>query len=333
MRAQLLTNPAPIETNPLQLTDIPRPSPMAGNLLVKIHACGVCHTDLHLVEGELPNPQLPIIPGHQIVGTVAEYGEGVTRFPVGARVGIPWLHQTCGYCEYCLMGMENLCLFAKFTGYTAQGGYAEYVAVPEDFAIPLPETFSDVEVAPLLCAGIVGYRSLRLSDLQPGERLGLYGYGASAHICLQVARFWKCEVHVFTRNPDHQRHALELGAAWAGQAQDEPPHKLDRAIIFAPAGWIVPLALGHLRKAGTLCINAIHMSDLPPMPYALLWEERAIRSVANATRRDAEEFLPLAAQIPIRTEVQTFPLADANQVLQMVKRSEISGAAVLDTIT
>jgi propanol-preferring alcohol dehydrogenase len=231
------------------------------------------------------------------------------------------------------MGMENLCLFAKFTGYTAQGGYAEYVTVPEDFAVPLPETFSDVEVAPLLCAGIVGYRSLRLSDLQPGERLGLYGYGASAHICLQVARFWKCEVYVFTRSPEHQRHALELGAVWAGQAQDEPPHKLDRAIISAPAGWIVPLALGHLRKAGTLCINAIHMSDLPQMPYALLWEERTIRSVANATRHDAEEFLPLAAQIPIQTEVQTFPLADANRVLHMVKRNEISGAAVLDATT
>ena len=329
MRAQVLTTPAPVDTSPLQLLDVPRPIPAAGNILVKVHACGVCHTDLHVLEGELPNPLQPITPGHQIVGTVAELGEGASRFPVGARVGIPWLHEACGHCQYCRRGLENLCEFGLFTGYTAQGGYAEYVTVPEAFAVILPDSFTDVEVAPLLCAGIVGYRSLRLSDVQPGERLGLYGYGASAHICLQVARYWNCEVYVFTRNPDHQRHAHDLGAVWAGQAQDQPPHKLDRAIIFAPAGWIVPLALGHLRKAGTLCINAIHMSNIPEMPYNLLWDERTVRSVANATRRDAEEFLSLAAKIPIRAEVQTFPLEDANHALLAVKRSQIAGAAVL----
>jgi propanol-preferring alcohol dehydrogenase len=329
MKAQVLTTPAPIDTKPLQLLDVPRPTPAPGHILVQVQACGVCHTDLHVVEGELPNPTLPIIPGHQIVGVIVELGKGASHFPVGTRVGIPWLHEACGQCEYCHRGLENLCEFARFTGYTAQGGYAEYVTVPESFAVSLPDTFTDTEVAPLLCAGIVGYRSLKLSEVQPIEKLGLYGFGASAHICLQVARYWNCEVYVFTRNPDHQRHALDLGAVWAGQAGDQPPQKLDRAIIFAPAGWIVPLALNHLRKAGTLCINAIHMSNIPEMPYNLLWDERTIRSVANATRQDAEEFLPLAAQIPIRTEVQSFPLEDANRALLMLKRSEIAGAAVL----
>jgi propanol-preferring alcohol dehydrogenase len=222
-----------------------------------------------------------------------------------------------------------LCEKALFTGYTADGGYAEYTTVREDFAVPIPEQFSDVEAAPLLCAGIVGYRSLRLADLQPGERLGLYGFGASAHLCIQVARYWDCEVYVFTRGAEHQRHSLDLGAAWAGTAHAQPPNLLDRAVIFAPAGWIVPLALGHLRKAGTLCINAIHMSDIPQMPYHLLWNERTIRSVANATRQDAEEFLPLAAKIPIRAETQVFDLDAANEALQRTKKGSINGAAVL----
>jgi alcohol dehydrogenase, propanol-preferring len=329
MKAQILRKPASIESNPLVEVDIPTPQLTPGHLLVEVSVCGVCHTDLHLVEGELPDPTLPVTPGHQVVGTVKETGEGVTRFQPGARVGVPWLHEACGKCEYCLRGQENLCEFARFTGYTAQGGYAELITVPEAFAVPLSEGVSDVDIAPLLCAGIVGYRSVRLSDLQAGERLGLYGFGASASICLQIARYWDCEVYVFTRNLEHQRDALDMGAVWAGQAQDEPPRKLDRAIIFAPAGWIVPLALGHLRKAGTLCINAIHMSDLPAMTYNLLWYERTIRSVANATRRDAEEFLPLAAKIPIQTDTQVFDLSDANRALQMLKHSEISGAAVL----
>jgi propanol-preferring alcohol dehydrogenase len=329
MRVQLLRAPAPIETNPLALTETPNPTPSAGHLLVQIHVCGVCHTDLHLVEGELPDPVLPVIPGHQIVGEVVAVGEGCTRFRPGARVGIPWLHETCGQCRYCQRGQENLCESARFTGYTAQGGYAEYTTVPEDFAVALPDSFSDVDAAPLLCAGIVGYRSLRLADLQHGERLGLYGFGGSAHIGIQVARYWGCEVFVFTRSAEHQQLARDLGATWAGQAQDQPPGDLDRAIIFAPVGWMVPVALGHLRRGGTLCINAIHTSPIPEMPYHLLWHERTIRTVANATRRDAEEFLPLAAKIPIRADTQTFDLGEANRVLHLLKRSEIRGSAVL----
>ncbi len=329
MKAQVITKPAPLDSQPLHLTDVPRPTALAGELLVKVHVCGICHTDLHVVEGELPDPNLPLIPGHEVVGEIIEAGAGTSRFPVGSRVGIPWLHEACGICEYCLRGEENLCLYGRFTGYTAPGGYAEYITVPEAFAVSLPDTFSDVDVAPLLCAGIVGYRSLRLSDLRPGERLGLFGFGASAYICLQVARYWNCEVYVFTRNPDHQRRAQELGAVWVGQAQDEPPEQLDRSIIFAPAGWIIPLALGHLRKAGTLCINAIHMSAIPEMPYTLLWGERTIRSVANATRQDAEEFLPLAAEIPIHVDTELFPLEEAPTALKKLKNSQVDGAAVL----
>lgn len=329
MKAQILAHPASIHSEPLRLQDVPRPNPNDKELLVKVHACGVCHTDLHVVEGELPEPELPLIPGHQIIGIVEETGNAATRFKPGDRIGIPWLHESCGECEYCLQGLENLCEKARFTGYTAQGGYSEYTTVHEDFAVPIPEQFSDIEAAPLLCAGIVGYRSLRLSDLKPGERLGLYGFGGSAHICIQVARYWACEVYVFTRSKAHQEHAYELGASWVGEAQDNPPQALDRAIIFAPVGWIVPLTLGHLRKAGTLCINAIHMSPIPEMSYHLLWDERTIRSVANATRRDAEEFMALAAEIPIHTQTEAYDLSEANHVLEKLKASEISGSAVL----
>lgn len=329
MKAQVLQTPTFVDNNPLKLSDYPKPSVTAGFLLVRVRVCGVCHTDLHVVEGELPAPKLPLIPGHQIVGTVEMTGDGASRFQRGARVGIPWLYETDGTCIYCQHGQENLCDQAHFTGYSADGGYADYVTVPENFAVPIPERFSDVEAAPLLCAGIVGYRSLRLSDVEPGERLGLYGFGASAHICIQVARYWSCEVYVFTRSAEHQRHAHDLGAVWAGKAEEQAPKLLDRAIIFAPSGALVPLALGHLRKGGTLCINAIHMSDIPPMSYSLLWHERTIRSVANATRKDAEDFMPLAAQIPIQAETQLFDLDDANHVLQKLKRGEISGAAVL----
>jgi propanol-preferring alcohol dehydrogenase len=233
-------------------------------------------------------------------------------------------------CEFCQRGQENLCERARFTGYTAHGGYAEYLTVPEDFAVALPDRFSDVAVAPLLCAGVVGYRSLRLCDLQPGERLGLYGFGGSAHLCIQVACAWGSEVYVFTRSAEHQEHARDLGAVWVGSADDRPPALLDRAILFAPVGWLVPAALGHIRKGGTLCINAIHTSPIPEIPYHLLWGERTIRTVANATRRDAEEFLSLAAQIPVMTDTHLYPLEDANRVLQMLKHSEIKGAAVLD---
>jgi propanol-preferring alcohol dehydrogenase len=329
MKAHLLYQPAPIADNPLRFAEIERPTPKPDSILVKVHACGVCHTDLHVVEGDLPHAAYPIIPGHEIVGTVAEVGGEVIRFRLGDRVGIPWLHYADGTCSYCQHGQENLCENAQWTGYTANGGYAEYVTVPADFAVPIPDRFSDLEAAPLLCAGIVGYRSLRLAELEAGERLGIYGFGASGHICIQVAQHWDCEVYVFTRSPEHQHHARELGAAWVGQAEESPPQPLDRAIIFAPAGWLVPLALGHLRKGGRLCINAIHMSDLPAMPYHLLWHERTICTVANATRRDAEEFMPLAAQIPIHTTVQGFDFPEANRVLLLVKHSQINGAAVL----
>lgn len=232
-------------------------------------------------------------------------------------------------CVYCHEGHENLCEAARWTGYTANGGYAEYVRIPAAFAYPIPDVFTDVEAAPLLCAGVVGYRSIKLADLQHGERLGIYGFGASGHIVIQVARYWGCEVYVFTRSAEHQAHARELGAVWTGSAHDQPPQALDRAIVFAPAGWIVPLALGHLRQGGTLCINAIHMSDIPAMPYELLWHERTIRTVANATRADALEFLPLAAQIPIQVTTQAFDFRQANQVLELVRHSQINGAAVL----
>ncbi|GAB4408020.1 MAG: zinc-dependent alcohol dehydrogenase family protein [Anaerolineae bacterium] len=329
MKACVLERPAPIETAPLTLREVPTPDPVPGSLLVAVTACGVCHTDLHLVEGELPQPKLPVVPGHEVVGRVAAVGAGVTRFRVGDRVGIPWLHQTCSECDYCRRGQENLCEAARFTGYTADGGYAEYLTVLQDFAVPIPDRFSDEEAAPLLCAGIVGYRALRQVGLQPGERLGIFGFGASGHLVLQVARHWGCEVYVFSRSEEHRAHARDLGAAWAGSATDTPPALLDRAISFAPAGWLVPVALGHLRRGGTLCINAIHTSPIPEMPYALLWHERTLRTVANATRRDAEEFLPLAAAIPLQVTTQSFPLERANQVLGDLKRSAITGAAVL----
>lgn len=329
MKAARLHQPAPISSNPLRLEDVPTPEIGHTDLLVRVRACGVCHTDLHLTESELPDSKLPVVPGHQVVGVVEAVGKDARRFQPGERVGVYWLHDSDGTCEYCQRGLENLCPNAHFTGYTADGGYAEYVTIREDFALPLPEGFSDIEAAPLLCAGVVGFRSLRLAEIEPGERVGIYGFGASGHICLQVLRHWNCEVYVFTRGEQHRRHARELGAVWTGEAQETPPQLLDRAVIFAPAGWIVPLALAHLRPAGTLCINAIHMSSIPEMPYDLLWHERTIRSVANVTRRDAEEFLPLAAQIPVRTTVETFPLAEANQVLQRVKASQIEGAAVL----
>lgn len=329
MKANVLYKPALIDDNPLEFVDMPVPEPGLDELLVKISACGVCHTDLHVVEGELPDARSPVIPGHEIVGTIAAVGANVQEQSIGDHVGIFWLHDADETCRYCQMGLENLCPNAHWTGYTVHGGYAEYIVIPADFVVPIPEVFDDVHAAPLLCAGVVGYRSLLLSDLQPGEKLGIYGFGASGHLMIQVANHWNCEVYVFTRSREHQQHALELGAVWVGDARDEPPLKLDRSIIFAPAGWIVPLALGHLRKAGTLCINAIHMSNIPEMPYDLLWEERTVRSVANVTRKDAEEFLQVAAEIPIHVDVETFHFSEANDVLQKVKASEINGAAVL----
>jgi propanol-preferring alcohol dehydrogenase len=325
----ILREPRPVEQNPLTGTVLPLPVPDAGHVRLEVLACGVCHTDLHLVEGEIDLPRLPVVPGHQIVGRVDALGEGVTGVGVGERLGVPWLYSTCGTCDYCLRGLENLCEGARFTGQHADGGFAEYMVVPADFAYRIPEGITDDQAPPLLCAGAIGYRSLRLSAVEPGGRLGLYGFGASAHVAIQIARHWGCEVYVFTRSEEHRRHAVDLGAAWTGQAQETPPQKLDAAITFAPAGWLVPEALRVLRKGGTLALNAIHMSPIPEMPYALLYGERTVRSVANLTRQDAVELLQLAADIPIRTEVEFHPLHEANAVLQRIKRSEVRGAAVL----
>ena len=332
MKACLLQAPAPVETNPLHFTDVAIPRPESGEILVRVYACGVCRTDLHVVEGELPPRKSPIIPGHQIVGTVEELGPDAQRFSKGTRVGIAWLHRTDGTCEYCRAGAENLCDHPSFTGYTVDGGYAEYVVAPQDFVYPIPEGFSDDQAAPLLCAGIIGFRSLRLSGIEKGGRLGLYGFGAAAHVAIQVAHHWGAEVYASTRDARHQQLALELGAKWAGGTLAEPPLKLDAAIIFAPAGEIVPAALKALKKGGTLALGGIHMSPIPSLDYNLLYGERAIRSVANNTRQDGEDFLRIAAEIPIRTQVQRFPLREANQALNKLKNDAIKGSAVLDCI-
>jgi propanol-preferring alcohol dehydrogenase len=329
MKGMILRAPRPAEENPLVPAELPLPTPGAGQVRLQVKVCGVCHTDLHTVEGDLTLPHLPLVPGHQIVGTVESLGEGVTRFQAGDRVGVPWLYASCGACDYCQSGRENLCDQIRFTGLHADGGFAEYMVVPAEFAYPIPAGFPDTQAAPLLCAGIIGYRSLRLSEIKPGQRLGLYGFGASAHVTIQVARHWGCEVSVFTRSQEHRQHALELGAAWAGGAEETPPALLDSGITFAPAGWIVPAALRHLRKGGTLAINAIHMTPIPEFEYRLIYGERTVRSVANSTRRDAEELLRLAAEIPIHTDVELYPLDEANEVLKRIKRSEIRGAAVL----
>jgi len=330
MKASLLRAPARIETNPLEHTDVPAPRPGPGAVLVRVNACGVCRTDLHVIEGELPPRKSQVIPGHQVVGVVEACGENARRFAPGARLGVAWLHQTDGTCSYCRAGEENLCDNPSFTGYTVDGGYAEYIVAPEDFVYAIPEGFADEQAAPLLCAGIIGFRCLRLSGIKPGGRLGLYGFGAAAHVAIQVARHWKVEVFAATRDERHQRLALELGAVWAGGTLDALPAPLDAAIIFAPAGEIVPAALRALRKGGTLVLGGIHMSAIPPLDYDLLYQERVVRSVANNTREDGREFLRIAAEIPIRTRVQVFPLREANRALNALKNDAISGAAVLD---
>jgi propanol-preferring alcohol dehydrogenase len=329
MKACVVESPARIETKPLRLAEVPKPTPAAGEVLVKVHACGVCRTDLHVAEGELPARKSPVIPGHQVVGVVEECGPGTERFRPGARVGIAWLRRTCGVCEYCRSGRENLCERAEFTGWTADGGYAAYLAAPEDFVYALPEGFSDLHVAPLLCAGIIGFRALRLSGAQPGARLGLYGFGAAAHVAIQVARHWKMSVYAFSRDARHRKLALDLGAVWAGDSFDEPPASLDAAIVFAPAGELAIAALRVLKRGGVVALGGIHMSPIPPMDYGLLYHERVVRSVANNTRRDGEEFLKLAAEIPIRTQVREFALEEANEALNTLKNDAIRGAAVL----
>ena len=330
MKACILRSPAAVETNPLVYSDAPKPQPGKGELVVRVEVCGVCRTDLHVVEGELPPRKSPVIPGHQVVGTIEKLGEGAHRFPIGARVGIPWLHRTDQTCEYCRGGMENICDHPEFTGYTADGGYAQYAAAPEDFVYSIPENFDDEQAAPLLCAGIIGFRSLRLSGIKAGGRLAFYGFGAAAHVAIQVARHWGVEVYAATRGAKHQQLALQLGAVWAGEAAAEPPATLDAAIIFAPAGELVPPALRALKKGGVLVLGGIHMSPIPSFSYDLLYEERVIRSVANNTRRDGEDFLRIAAEIPIRSQVNLFPLREANRALNDLKGDRINGAAVLD---
>jgi alcohol dehydrogenase, propanol-preferring len=329
MKACVLPIPAKIETNPLVYGEAPAPQPARGEVLVRIHYCGVCRTDLHVIEGELPLRKSPMIPGHQVVGEVEGLGESAHRFRIGARVGIAWLNHTDGVCEYCRSGAENLCDNPAFTGYTVDGGYAEYIVAPEDFVYPLPDAFAGEQAAPLLCAGIIGFRSLRLSGIKPGGRLGFYGFGAAAHVAIQVARHWNVEVYACTRDVRHQRLALELGAKWAGGTFAEPPVKLDAAIVFAPAGEIVPAALKALRKGGELVLGGIHMSPIPSFDYDLLYQERVIRSVANNTRRDGEDFLRVAAEIRIRSHVQLFSLPEANRALNALKNDAIPGAAVL----
>ena len=330
MKAMVLKAPEAIEKSPLKYEKTEDPHPGQGEVRIKIRACGVCHTDLHVVEGELVLPKLPIIPGHQIVGIVDETGSDVTRFKKGDRLGVPWLYSTCRDCEFCRQGLENLCENARFTGLHVNGGFAQFVVVPEAFSYPVPEGFPDIQAAPLLCAGIIGYRALRLCEIKPGERLGMYGFGASAHVTIQIARHMGCEVYVFTRSEKHRKHAETLGASWTGTADDKPPAELDGSIIFAPAGELVPKALNVLRKGGTLSLAGIYMTPLPSIDYQLIYGERTVRSVANSTRKDAEGLLGLAREIPIHTDVETFPLNRANEVLQRLKRSEINGAAVLE---
>jgi propanol-preferring alcohol dehydrogenase len=325
MRAMLLD----AARTPLRPVELPTPTPGPDQVLIRVHACGVCRTDLHVFDRELSDPKLPLVLGHEVVGRVVARGERVERFAEGERVGVPWLGWTCGECRYCLAGRENLCLRARFTGYQIDGGYAEYTVADQRFVFSLPAAYTDAEAAPLLCAGLIGYRSLVLAG--DGRRLGLYGFGAAAHLIAQVARHQGRQVFAFTRPGDAegQEFARQLGAAWAGGSDEVPPEELDAAILFAPVGGLVPLALRALARGGTVVCAGIHMSDVPSFPYALLWHERTVRSVANLTRRDGEQFLALAPQVPVRAEVETFALADANEALTRLRTGRVRGAAVL----
>lgn len=325
MRAMIFDGPG----KRLRAAEVPEPAPGPGQVLLRVHACGLCRTDLHIVDGELKEPKLPLIPGHQIVGTVVASGESAGRFQKGARVGVPWLGSTCNQCRYCRSGRENLCDEARFTGYQIDGGYAEYAVADERFCFPIPEGYPDLQAAPLLCAGLIGYRSLVMAG--DALHLGIYGFGAAAHIVAQVARYQGRKVYAFTRpgDADAQQFAREMRAEWAGDSNVAPPKELDAAIIFAPAGELVPAALRAVGKGGTVVCGGIHMSDIPSFPYEILWGERVVRSVANLTRRDGEEFLALVPRVPVHTEVQLFPLESANEALDALRRGEIKGAAVL----
>lgn len=325
MRAMILDAPH----QPLRLAEVPVPTVAPGRVLLKVHSCGICRTDLHILDGELPHPKLPLIPGHQIVGTVEAIGEGVTRFAMGDRVGVPWLGSTDGTCHYCRTGRENLCDHAQFTGYDMDGGYAEYTTADARFCFPLPENFSDLAVAPLLCAGLIGYRAYTM--VGDARRIGLYGFGDAAHILTQIAKAQGREVYAFTRPGDttKQQFARDLGAVWAGGSDTAPPDPLDAAILFAAAGALVPAALRATVKGGTVVCAEIHMSDIPSFPYDILWGERVLRSVANLTRKDGEDFLALVSKVPVHTDVQPFPLAQANDALDAVRAGTVRGAAVL----
>jgi len=327
MRAMILQAPQ----TPLREADLPVPKPAPDQILIRVRACGVCRTDLHVVDGELTHPKLPLVPGHEIVGVVADKGARVDRFAIGDRVGVPWLGFTCGSCRYCRAQRENLCDQARFIGYQIDGGYAEYTVADERYCFAIPAEYAEAEAAPLLCAGLIGYRSLVLAG--EGRRLGIYGFGAAAHIITQVARYQGRKVYAFTRAGDMegQQFARELGAVWAGDSETVPPDQLDAALIFAPVGALVPAALRAVSKGGTVVCAGIHMSDVPSFRYSLLWGERTVRSVANLTRRDGEEFLALAPKIPIHTKVQTFKLSEANEALRRLRAGHIQGAAVLVT--
>ncbi|MBI4785730.1 MAG: zinc-dependent alcohol dehydrogenase family protein [Chloroflexi bacterium] len=329
MKAMVLHQPHPVGENPLQFENVPTPAPGAHEIRIAVRVCGVCHTDLHTVEGEIALPKLPVIPGHQIAGVVDAVGQGVLSFRVGDRVGVPWLNWVDETCYYCTHGQENLCDNARFTGLHVDGGYAEYTLVNEKFAYRIPDVFTDAQVAPLLCGGVIGYRALRLSEVKPGERLGLYGFGSSAHIAIQIARHWGCEVYVFTRSAEHRALAQQLGAAWTGGAEVHPPQLIDAAVIFAPVGKLVLDALRVMRKGGTVATAGIYSTPIPEMDYALLYGERTVRSVANSTRPDVIDLLNVAAEIPVHTQVEMFPLADVNHALQRLKSGQINGAAVL----
>ncbi|MBL6959821.1 MAG: zinc-dependent alcohol dehydrogenase family protein [Anaerolineales bacterium] len=319
-----------IENIPLRATEMPIPEPGPGQARIRVKVCGVCHTDLHTVEGDIHPPQLPITPGHQVVGIVDALAQPSSHgIKIGTRVGIPWLHSACGECEYCQRGLENLCPNAKFTGFNVDGGYGEMMLADTRYLLTIPERISDEQAAPLLCAGVVGYRALKRAEIEPGERVGLYGFGASAHLMIQVLNYWGCEVAVYTRSAGHQDHARELGAAWAGEAGQNPGMVLDKAVVFAPSGDIAIRALEAVRPGGTVSINAIHMSDIPSFPYATLWGERTLRSVTNATYQDGVEFLALAEQVGLKSTVENYTIENVNRALEDMKYSRFNGEAVL----
>jgi alcohol dehydrogenase, propanol-preferring len=331
MKAMVVETPASIESLPLKARELPSPQPQRDELLVRVRRCGVCRTDLHLAEGDLALRHSRVVPGHEVVGIVERCGRGCTRFAPGARVGIAWLRSTCGVCRYCAMGRENLCLDARFTGWDHDGGYAELATVREDFAYAIPDALGDEAAAPLLCAGIIGFRAIRRAAVQPGSTVGLYGFGAAAHLAIQVLKHWGCRVFVMSRGGRHRELAEELGADWIGGAHEPPPAHLDAAILFAPAGEIVPYAMAALDRGAVLAIAGIHLSAIPPLDYARhLFEERELRSVTANTRDDGREFLKIAGEIPIRTRTIALPLAEANRALIMLKHDELKGAAVLE---